>query len=565
MLSVEVEKRLAAIAASGAAAVTLLVTDRVSTEPVNVGKMVLLAVVAFASISLTLPQLRSRFTQSKWLSVFGLTFLTFGFISIFVSSNPWVKGFYGTFGRNTGFLTYLSLFLLLFSFAQCRREQSFRFLVWALYVAGFVNILVSIVDLMGGRIFTWDNPFGNVLGTFGNTNFISSFMGIFVSTLTAFALKKGNSILVRIFVVCIIILGIFVTIQTNSLQGLVISALGISIVVYFYLSSQFKKPFLNFIFLVGVSASVIMGILGVLQIGPLKEFLYKPSVSFRGEYWASGIRMGLDNLFSGVGFDSYGTYYRVYRDSSAIITPGVNVATDTAHNVFIDIFAGIGLFGFIAYVLILALVLRSALKVIRARKSFDYVFVALFTAWITYQVQSIISINQIGLAVWGWILGGAIIGYSKMENSVISTEAVNKFPQKTKLKKPESESLSAGRVLMMVAFSTVGLMISIPPFVADAKMRSAVTSNEGERVAAVAKSWPLDNFRLNRAAVAFANSGLTTTAIELSEISINSFPQDYLGWFALYELTPVSDSKRTTYLKKLHELDPLNPEFMKLK
>ena len=565
MLRVEVEKRLAAIASGGAAAVTLLVTDRVSTEPVNVGKMVLLAVVAFGSFSLTLPQLKTHIAQSRWLSVFGLTFLTFGFISVFASSNPWVKGFYGTFGRNTGFLTYLSLFLLFFSFALCRREQSFRLLVWALYVTGFVNILVSIVDLLGGRIFTWDNPFGNVLGTFGNTNFISSFMGIFVSTLAALALRTGISILFRSFLVCIMILGVFVTIQTNSLQGLVIIALGFSIVAYFYISSQFKKPALSITFLAGVGVSAIMGILGTLQIGPLKEFLYKPSVSFRGEYWASGIRMGLDNLFSGVGFDSYGTYYRVFRDSSAIVTPGVNVATDTAHNVFIDIFAGIGVFGFIAYVLLLVLVLRAAYKVIRARKSFDYVFVALFTAWTTYQIQSIISINQIGLAVWGWILGGAIIGYSKMEIPIRSSEAVSNLSQKAKLKKTEPIALPASSVLLLVAFSSVGLMISIPPFIADTKMRSAVSSNDGERVAAVAKSWPLDSFRLNRAAVAFANAGLTSTAIELSEISVENFPEDYLGWFALYQLTPVSDNKREIYSKKLHEIDPLNPEFTKSK
>jgi len=565
MLKIEVEKRLATIAAGGAAAVTLLVTDRVSTEPVNVGKMVLLSVVAFASFSLVLPQLRSQIAQSKRLAVLGVIFLTFGLISIFVSSNPWVKGFYGTFGRNTGFLTYLSLFLILFSFALCRREQSFKVLIWALYVAGFVNILVSVVDLMGGKIFTWDNPFGNVLGTFGNTNFISSFMGIFVSALAAFALKAGLSILTRLILICIILLGVFVTIQTNSLQGLVIITVGFSIVSYFYIASQFKKRILNIAFLLGVSISATLGLLGTLQIGPLKEYLYKPSVSFRGEYWASGIRMGLDHLFSGVGFDSYGAYYRIYRDSSALVSPGVNVATDTAHNVFIDIFAGIGLFGFIAYVLILALVLRAAFKVIRTRKSYDYMFVALFTAWTTYQVQSIISINQIGLAVWGWILGGAIIGYSQMETPAISSDVVNKIPQKTKLKNAEPATLSASSVLMLFAFSTLGLLISIPPFLADAKMRSAVTSNQGEQVAKIAKSWPLDSFRLNRAAVAFANAGINATAIELSEVSIKNFPEDYLGWFALYQLTPVSDSKREIYLKKLHELDPLNPEFMKSK
>jgi hypothetical protein len=303
----------------------------------------------------------------------------------------------------------------------------------------------------------------------------------------------------------------------------------------------------------------------MLQIGPLKEILYKPSVSFRGEYWASGVRMGLDNLISGVGLDSYGTYYRLYRDSSAIVSPGVNVSTDTAHNVFIDVFAGIGLVGFIGYLVILILVLRSALKIIRRGQSFDFIFVALFTAWTTYQVQSFISINQIGLAVWGWILGGAIIGYSKVEIEYLPTDVASKMQNKVSSRKVQTSELPAGTMLLVVGFSTIGLLISIPPFVADAKMRSAVTSNDGERVAAVAKSWPLDSFRLNRAAVAFANAGLTSTAIELSEISIKNFPEDYLGWFALYQLTPVSDNKREIYSKKLHEIDPLNPEFTKLK
>ena len=39
-------------------------------------------------------------------------------------------------------------------------------------------------------------------------------------------------------------------------------------------------------------------------------------------------------------------------------------------------------------------------------------FLAIFSAWLTYQAQSIVSIENIGLGVWGWILGGMIIGLS---------------------------------------------------------------------------------------------------------------------------------------------------------
>ncbi len=561
MLRIEIEKRLALIASSGAAAVTLLVTDRISTEPVNVGKMVLLTVVAFTSFSLIAPQLRNHIYQNKLLSLSGFLFLILGLASVFLSTNSWVKGFYGTFGRNTGFLTYFCLFLLLFTFAACSREQSYTRLINALYVAGIGNVIVSTIDILGGRLFTWDNPFNNVLGTFGNTNFISSFMGIFVTVLSAQMFKKQLSPWKRFSTIILMIISVLVIIRTESLQGLVITVVGISVTFYFFLVSQFKRRFLNVSYLIVIAVATLFGIFGMLQKGPLASVLYKPSVTFRGEYWASGMRMGFDHLLTGVGFDSYGTYYRLYRDSSAIISPGVNVGTDTAHNVFIDIFAGIGLIGFIGYLLLLYLVLLAAFKVIRRKEPYDFVFVALFSGWMAYQIQSFISINQIGLAVWGWILGGAIIGYSRMTRDVVLENSNSKTPNQAKTKKSQTEQLPAGTVVLMVISLAIGLLISIPPFVADAKMRTAVMSNQGERVAAAAKSWPLDSFRLNRAAVAFANSGLNATAIELSKISTKNFPEDYLGWFALYQLTADSDKSREFYKEKLNKIDPLNPEF----
>jgi UDP-N-acetylmuramate-alanine ligase len=42
----------------------------------------------------------------------------------------------------------------------------------------------------------------------------------------------------------------------------------------------------------------------------------------------------------------------------------------------------------------------------------------LFSAWIAYQAQSLISIEFIGLSIWGWILGGALIGLSFQAGSL---------------------------------------------------------------------------------------------------------------------------------------------------
>lgn len=54
MLTTEVEKRLTTIISWGALLTTLLVTDRVSLEPANLGKMLVLATTAGATLSVIL-------------------------------------------------------------------------------------------------------------------------------------------------------------------------------------------------------------------------------------------------------------------------------------------------------------------------------------------------------------------------------------------------------------------------------------------------------------------------------------------------------------------------------
>jgi tetratricopeptide (TPR) repeat protein len=65
----------------------------------------------------------------------------------------------------------------------------------------------------------------------------------------------------------------------------------------------------------------------------------------------------------------------------------------------------------------MVLVVIAAIKVVKRSAGFDPVFAGLVAVWIAYQAQSIISIDNIGISIWGWVLGGAIIGMSVRENS----------------------------------------------------------------------------------------------------------------------------------------------------
>jgi O-antigen ligase len=210
-----------------------------------------------------------------------------------------------------------------------------RFLI----LVGVVNLVYCMFAIFGFDIFTWKNPYGKVLGTFGNPNFISSFMGIFITAVFVIYFAKGISAYHRFAITFLIAIAGYIIRASGSQQGGVVALGGISIVFFLYLVSRSKNRYIVLCYSITILLSSLVAVLGMLQIGPLSSFLYKQSVSLRGEYWKAGINMALDNPAFGVGLDSYGTFYRAYRDESATVIPGMNTISDAAHNIFIDIVA----------------------------------------------------------------------------------------------------------------------------------------------------------------------------------------------------------------------------------
>ena len=91
---------------------------------------------------------------------------------------------------------------------------------------------------------------------------------------------------------------------------------------------------------------------------------------------------------------------------------GFNLTSTNAHNVYIQLFATGGILVGLPY-----LALKIAIAVLGMRHLFissryNFAFVGLFAGWLAFEAQSIISIDNIGLSIWGWILGGAILGIS---------------------------------------------------------------------------------------------------------------------------------------------------------
>jgi len=559
------EKRLTQILAWGSLLITIVVTDRISTDPVNVSKMFLLSIVGFSLIPIIFSQKLAIRTKIRTPLLGVIAFIVFASVSVFTSANTFERGLYGAFARNTGALTYTALGLVFLAATLVKLEESYLRILKFLLIAGLVNTVYCLIAASGNDFLVWQNPYNAVLGTFGNPNFIGSFMGIFFTFLAVQILDTNQSARIRITFAVVIPFVVLVIYFAKALQGTLVAAFGLTFAIYFYLRSKKRLEKVASLYLAFVFAAGFIAFLGILQKGPLASLLYKPTVTYRGEYWKAGINMGLSHPFTGVGIDSYGIYYRTFRDLSSTVAPGMNVATDTSHNVFIDIFAGTGFPGLSAYILINGFVLLVALKHLRKFKVFDAKFLTLFLCWSAYQLQSIISINQIGLAIWGWLLGGLILGYVSSQDDIGMTAkslVSKKGGLKRDSKNQENLLLDASTTLKILVSAVVGLLIALPPFLTDAKMRSFYSGKgDTQSVIALAKSWPVDNLRISKVVTSLAMNNINEEARNLAVFGTTKFPNDYVSWWAVYTLTKDGTSEKSAIKAKLHEIDPYNPEY----
>jgi hypothetical protein len=276
--------------------------------------------------------------------------------------------------------------------------------------------------------------------------------------------------------------------------------------------------------------------------------------------------MGSDHPLTGVGFDTYGDWFRRARDEQALILPGPNTTTNAAHNVPFDVFAFGGWPLFIPYLFILVLTIIAIVKVTLRTRAYDGVFVTLTTAWVCYQLQSVISINQIGLAIWGWLFGGALIAYEiatrpKKEDSPNDPTKSKQVPGRAV--KPKSSETIFSSTLIAGIGAVAGLLIASPPYSADAKWRSAIATQNVQKVEeALVPSYlnPMNSYKYVSAVQLLEGSKLFDLSLKYSKIAVEFNPNHYDSWRMLYFVTNSSPEDKALALENLKRLDPNNPD-----
>jgi O-antigen ligase len=558
MFNKAAEKTASLLILVGAPFVTVFLVTQTVTDPVNVTKLAAAGGLGFGLIAITLVfNFKALLSQEKLFLILALGFFFAGLNAVFNSSSPLSQNIYGSYGRNTAFVTYAVLLAISVTALTLREVSSFKRIISGLQTAGLINVIYCAWVLVFGDFLSWSNPYGNILGLFGNPNFISAFLGIFITTILAGVVAPETLWKYRIGGVLVMLIAFYEVVVSSAIQGIVVTAGGVAIVGFFVVRSYLKSRILTTAYLFTVLAFGLLAVLGALQKGPL-TFIYKRSVSLRGSYWDAGLTMGIEHPLTGVGMDSYGDWYRRARsENAATVMPGPDTITNAAHNVVIDFFAYGGFPLLITYLGMLVLAGIAAVKVIRRNKGYDAVFVALFSAWACYQVQSLISINQVGLALWGWILTGALIAYERASKT---RESEPTAPQgkSGRARLQQSPSILSPQLIAGLGV-VVGLLISVPPLSADMKWRSALDSKDANKVMAALESGylnPSNSQRYEQAVQLFASSNLMDQAREIALKATEYNPDYFDSWKILYLLSNSTEEEKTLALRNMKRLDP---------
>ncbi len=559
MLNKSVEKTIAWFLFIGVPFTTLFLMTESVSDPVNITKLFAAGCVGGGVFAIVLAYgLRELWSSARWFLIASTFFLIAGLNAVMNSSTPLTQNLYGVFGRQTGLITYLLLIMSALGATLLRRGKSFELLVWALLISGAVNIVYCAWAIIFGDFIGWNNPYGNILGLFGNPNFIGAFLGMFITGSVAFAFSSYIAWKYRIALIVLGLIALYEIKESHAIQGLVVSGAGLAMIGFYLVRSKTKGWLLTSVYIAGVAVIGAFALAGALQKGPLASLIYKTSVSLRGQYWAAGLKMGSENPFTGVGMDSYGNYYRLARSEyAATVLPGPKTITNAAHNVIIDIFAYGGYPLLISYVAILALGVWAILRVTLRQRSYDGTFVALATTWLAYQLQSIISINQVGLAIWGWVLAGALVAYE------YSTRPKPESDEKKKVVKEKSLVFSPQLVGGLGV--VVGALIAVPPMAADIAFKSALKAQNVQQVeAALTPSYlkPRDSSRLAQAVLLLENSKLPDLAYRYAKEGVAFNPDYFDAWRVLYSVSKATQEDRDLALANMKRLDPKNPDVL---
>jgi hypothetical protein len=544
-------EKIGAIIGILAACTTLAISPGYSYDAFSAIKLLFISGLGAVSgffVFRNIKYLNQRFGRIPTVIIIALLFNAF--IILAMSKIDISQAFYGVSGRYTGFLTYSSLCLALTATAISSSFLVRKKILNSLVLCGVLSIVYSLFQFSGRDFVNWDSSVtSKVIGFLGNPNFISSFLALIATAVFAKIIGGKNTLALNFFYILLILGAGIGLIGADSTQGFLVALLGFAVVLFFYSRYRFTSKTPSRIIFTTLVFGVIGGLLDIFQRAPWNSFLYSDTISIRGDYWRAGWSMASANPVFGVGFDGYLNHYRRSRDLTASIRPGSDIPVDVAHNVLIDYAANGGFVFFILNLILLGLILKSGIDYLRKLETFDPNFVAIFAIWIGFTTQSIISINQLGLAVWGWVFGGLILGakYNAEDMGAVTPNILIRNKKKYR---------TEGFTSIVALVAVLGGIVSLPILIADHNYKLAIDKKSALDLYNSANSWPPITKKMVFVSAVLDQNKIYKEAKILSKRTLEINPDSFEGWIIYSQNPLVSDLEMVEIKKQLLRLDP---------
>lgn len=494
--------------------------------------------------------IRLQAKQNKLLVAFLIAYVLW-LLSVFILAPGWkVQQLFGTEGRNTGLLAYFC-FLALFFSTLVTANNNFTSLLWkSLFFVGSISLIYGFMQNSGIDPAPWLNPDNPIIGFLGNSNFQSSLLGVCVSLVLPKIFQKPfnkKSFGVYTLFTC---LAVFQVTLSDSIQGLYVAAAGLSTLIL--LKSYKSKYHWAFPYLISIiSINVVLLFLGLINVGPYAKFLFSKTIMARYEYWNAAIKMTLDHPITGVGLDSFGDWYLRSRTLDAMLRR--DVMTDSAHNVFLDQFANGGLVLGGMYLFLHLIVIRSIFNLVR-RGSLNTISTGFICAWVGFVAQSLISISQIGLAVWGWVISGLIVGLDLSHKFPVSAEG-------KQIKRNQKNLVSDRLLVLLPAGIFLGLISTFAPITSDISYYKALNSGSVSDLTAASEKFGASSKTQLRIAAILSQNSLYSESLTVATRLVSRNKEEFNAWSLIYSNPTANNDLKETALYNMRRLEPNKKDF----
>ena len=502
-------------------------------------------------------------------SLFTLLLLT----SIITSDQSLYKTLLGAIFRNNGVFAYASLMIIFFTIAI---NKSIKFINQLILYFGYLGFLLICIGLYQRSEASLISPAAAAISvklTLGNIDYAAALLGL-TGIATLFLLLNSRTLLFnRILFLISFYCHYILLFDSPAKQGRVIFVGGSFLVFSFWLSTN-NKTILKKIGIIFWSLTLIMGIFTVsalLRFGPLKTMFSDDVRSLTDRYyqWLAAVEMIKDKPFFGVGMDAFGDWHRRYNSPEGFnrIVLGGGAPVDNPHNLFLHLGATGGLTLLIGYLTLTGFILYRCLLSLK-RSPDPFLAGCLFSIWLAFQAQSIISIDQIGLSCWAWAVAGCIVSLSYLS----STKDNENISQLTK----NNDKRPVKLILVTLVICQLPSIYMVPILINHIDLGNRVNALRitAEQVKVkqntdlLLKS-SLRNkepyFRANIVRL-MAQFNQLDAARDLAIDSTRRFPSDYESWNTLARFYEATGQKSLAIeaRRKSIELDPMNLDLVKI-